>query len=485
MTLRQNSNSFQASVSIRVHLWLFLLLASLLRAAGTPNIVFILADDLGYGDLRCYNPNGKILTPHLDRMAAEGMRFTDAHSASAVCTPTRYGLLTGRYCWRSRLKNGVLGGWSPHLIEEGRMTVASLLRERGYVTACVGKWHLGMDWPAAGNFGDAIEPARRWQDIDFARPAARGPLDCGFTEFFGISASLDMPPFAFLRGDRLTAPLTATRTYLRAGPAAENFHGEQVVSALRDEAVSFITARATDRRPFFLYLPLTSPHTPVLPSAAWQGKSEVGPYGDFVMETDAAAGSVLDALKTHGLDRDTLVIFTSDNGATPDNAGTRTKRAAGHDSNAPWRGTKSDIWEGGHRVPFIARWPGHTPAGAECRDLICLNTLLTTAAGLTGAAVDAPDSHSIAPWLRGAKPDQPTHPFIIHHSIEGMFAIRRGDWKLIAGRDSGGWSKDPPVGAAGQLYNLASDPGEKDNRYEHEPALVAELSALLEKCRRE
>lgn len=462
---------------------LLLLLVCALRAAAAPNIVFILADDLGYGDLRCFNANGKIPTPHLDRLAAEGLRFTDAHSASAVCTPTRYALLTGRYCWRSRLKKGVLGGWSPHLIEESRATVASVLRDRGYVTACIGKWHLGMDWPAEGNFGDAIEPARKWQDINFARPVTHGPLDRGFIEYFGISASLDMPPYAFIRGARLTAPLTATRTYLRKGPAAEDFQGENVITALRDAATAFIKARAADRKPFFLYLPLPSPHTPVLPSAAWQGKSSVGPYGDFVMETDAAAGAVLETLQSAGLDKDTLVIFTSDNGATPDNAKTQTNRGDGHHSNAPWRGTKSDIWEGGHRVPFIACWPGHTPAGVECRDPVCLNTLFATTAELTSVPAKAPDSYSIAPWLRGEKPEQPTHPHIVHHSIEGMFAIRRGDWKYIAGKDGGGWSKDPPVTTAGQLYNLATDPGERNNLYNQEPAQVKELSALLEKCR--
>ena len=461
-----------------------LLLACALPVRSAPNIVVILADDLGYGDLQCYNRSGKIPTPCLDRMAAEGLRFTDAHSASAVCTPTRYGLLTGRYCWRSRLKKGVLGGWSPHLIEEKRPTVASLLRERGYTTACVGKWHLGMDWQAPGSMGDAIESPRRWPDINFSLPAPHGPRGAGFDEYFGIAASLDMPPFAFIRGDRLTAPLTETRTYLRKGPAAADFYAEKVIPALRDEAVTFLAARAADRRPFFLYLALTSPHTPVAPSAPWAGRSPVGPYGDFVMETDAAAGAVLDALRANGLDRDTLVLFTSDNGATPDNAKTLTARAAGHQSNAPWRGTKSDIWEGGHRVPFMARWPGKIPGGGECKDPICLNTLFATAADLTGKAAAAPDSYSIAAWLQGgAPPAAPTHPCIIHHSIEGMFAIRKGDWKLIAGKTSGGWSTDAPVTTEGQLYHLGRDPGERENLYEKEPGVVAELNALLAKTR--
>jgi len=464
-----------------------LLLCGATRAADRPNIVFILADDLGYGDLRCYNKDGKISTPHLDRMAAEGMRFTDAHSASAVCTPTRYGVLTGRYCWRTRLKKGVLGGWSPHLIEDGRLTVAGLLKQQGCTTACIGKWHLGMDWPAKdGGFGDNIEPARNWKDIDFAKPITHGPAACGFTEYFGIPASLDMPPFAFIRNDRLTGELTAKQTYLRTGPATPDFSGDNVVSTLTKEACQFLRARAGDKKPFFLYFALTSPHTPVLPSPEWKGKSAVGPYGDFVMETDHAAGAVLETLRAAGMDKTTLVIFTSDNGATPDNAKTLTTRGAGHRSNHPWRGAKSDIQEGGHRVPFIARWPGNTPAGSECKDPICLNTLMATAAELNGVTLPAgagPDSYSIAPWLRGEKPVPATHPLIIHHSIDGLFAIRRGDWKFIDGPGSGGWSKDAPVSTAGQLYNIATDPEEKQNRYAERPALAATLSALLKKSR--
>jgi arylsulfatase A-like enzyme len=464
-----------------------LLLAGGVRGAPGPNIVVILADDLGYGDLHCYNKDGKIDTPHLDRMAAEGMRFLDAHSASAVCTPTRYGLLTGRYCWRTRLKKGVLGGWSPHLIDDGRLTVAGLLNRQGYVTACIGKWHLGMDWPARGDgFGDAIEPAKNWREIDFTKPARLGPTDAGFSEFFGIAASLDMPPFAFIRNGRLDGELTATRTYLRTGPATPDFAAENVVSALTKEACAFLRARADDRKRFFLYLALTSPHTPVVPSKEWQGKSAVGPYGDFVMETDHAAGAVLEALRGSGLDRETLVIFTSDNGATPDNANTQTVRRAGHRPNHPWRGAKSDIWEGGHRVPFIARWPGTTPAGSQCPEPVCLNTLMATAAALTNATLPpnaGPDSYSIAPWLRGEKPASPTHPFIIHHSIDGLFAVRRGQWKFIDGPGSGGWSKGATNSAERQLYSLATDPGETHNVINSESAIAAELSALLQQSR--
>ncbi|HWB03211.1 MAG TPA: arylsulfatase [Verrucomicrobiales bacterium] len=472
---------------LRLWITLCLLTGCIFRAFAEPNIVVILADDLGYGDLKCYQPEGKIPTPHLDRMASEGMRFTDAHSASAVCTPTRYALLTGRYCWRTRLKKGVLGGWSPHLLEDGRLTAASMLKQRGYVTACIGKWHLGMDWPAqGGGLGDDIAPVKDWKSIDFSKPVTHGPTSNGFDSYFGIAASLDMPPFAFIRNDRLTGELTATRTYLRTGPATPGFEAEKVILELVREACTFVRARAADGKPFFLYLPLTSPHTPVAPSEKWKAKSPIGPYGDFVMETDHAAGEVLTALRDSALDRNTLVIFTSDNGATPNNIKKAADGTVPHRSNAPWRGAKSDIFEGGHRIPFIVRWPGTTPAGSVCREPVCLNTLITTAAEFTGLPLPAgagPDSFSIAPLLRGEKPDKPTHPFIIHHSIEGLFAIRKGDWKYIDGPGSGGWSKDPPVTTPGQLYNLADDSGEEQNLYARAPEKVAELQALLKECR--
>jgi arylsulfatase A-like enzyme len=273
---------------------------------------------------------------------------------------------------------------------------------------------------------------------------------------------------------------------VRTGPATPDFAAEKVVSTLTNEACAFLRARAGDRQRFFLYLALTSPHTPVAPAPEWKGKCPVGPYGDFVMETDHAAGAVLETLRGSGLDPGTLVIFTSDNGATPDNAKTLTVRGAGHRANHPWRGAKSDIWEGGHRVPFIARWPGTTPAGTECSDPICLNTLMATAAALTKTAMPAgaaPDSFSIAPLLRGEKPDKSTHPFMIHHSVDGLFAIRRGQWKFIDGPGSGGWSKDPPASTPGQLYNLTDDPGETNNFFDKVPGTTAELRNLLRQCR--
>ncbi len=285
-------------------------------AADKPNIVYILADDLGYGDVQALNPKrGKIATPHLDRLAAQGMVFNDAHSGSSVCTPTRYGILTGRYAWRSSLVSGVLGGTSPPLIAPGRMTVAAMLKEQGYRTACIGKWHLGLEWAKWES------PAERkqhpgWQ-FDFSKPFQQGPTARGFDSFFGISASLDMPPYAWIDNDRLTALPTAKKTWIREGPADPAFEAIDVLPGLTRKAVELISGRKQDDKPFFLYLPLASPHTPILPTAEWQGKSGLGDYGDFVMQTDACVGEVMAALDQSGLAANTVLIFTSDNGCSP------------------------------------------------------------------------------------------------------------------------------------------------------------------------
>lgn len=470
-----------------IGLCLLAFLAPATPAATTPpNIVFILADDMGWGDLKANFPDSRISTPNLDRLAAAGMRFSDAHSASAVCTPTRYGVLTGRYCWRSRLKKGVLGGWSPALIEPDRPTVASFLKSKGYATGCLGKWHLGMNWsPDSREFGDGIEPARNPDRIDFTQRARGGPDDLGFDHWFGISASLDMPPYAFIRDGLIEGKLTARKKWIREGPATPDFEAVDVLPALNRAAVAWLDERARHPQPFFLYLALPSPHTPVVPSSTWQGRSPIGPYGDFVMETDAVCGSVLDALDRLKLAENTVVIFTSDNGATPDSSSKETDRR-GHLSHGPWRGTKADIWEGGHRVPFLARWPGHTPAGSVCHDPISLNSLFATAADLCSTPLPAgaaPDSFSIADHLRGKAPSQPTHPYLIHHSISGMFAIRRGPWKFIDGSGSGGWSKGGKDNHPAQLYHLGNDPAESKNLFATEPTTAAELKALLDSCR--
>jgi arylsulfatase A-like enzyme len=476
-----------------------LVFASVASAAETPNIVVILCDDLGYGDLRCYNPDGKIPTPNFDRVAREGLRFTDAHTTSSVCTPTRYSLLTGRYNWRSRLQNGVLGGLSPRLIEPGRLTVASLLKAHGYTTSIVGKWHLGLGWvkhPGKTVNELGIESAAQNWNVDYTQPFADGPLTLGFDRYFGIAASLDMVPYTFLENDRVTVVPTVEKAFpmhagrgdgqTRLGPAAPDFEAQDVLPAFTKKAVEFITADAKAGKPFFLYVPLASPHTPIVPRAEWSGKSGLNPYADFVMETDAALGEILDALDRSGVADNTLLLVTSDNGCSPQ-AKIEELAKLGHAVSGPLRGMKADLWEGGHRVPFLVRWPARVRPGVSAQ-LVSLVDLLATCAEIVGAKLpdDAgEDSVSLLPILRGQ--DAPVRETLVHHSISGRFAVREGHWKLCLAPGSGGWSapRDPAAKKQGlpdeQLYDLAADLGETQNRAATQPEVVARLLARLEK----
>lgn len=456
-------------------------------AAERPNVVFVLADDLGLGDLGCYNPRSRIPTPELDQLAKEGLRFTDAHSPSSVCSPTRYGLLTGRYAWRTALKQGVLWGDSPLLVEPERSTVASFLRSQGYATACIGKWHLGLGRPPV---------------TDWSKPLRPGPLELGFERFFGFAGSLDMQPYVYVDGDRPLEPATrwierglsrreGGDGFWREGPIAEGFVHEEALRRFVDEGIAFIEAcaGAPEPKPFFLFLSLTAPHTPWVPEEEYQGKSGAGWYGDFVAQIDAEVGRVLDVLARAELTEETLVIFTSDNGAHWTEADALQHA---HAANGELRGQKGDAWEGGHRVPFLARWPEHVPAGAVEDELLCLVDLYATLAGLLDVelpAEDAPDSFDLSPALLGKELEAPCRPALVLHSFDGMFALRAGDWKLIEGLGSGGFSDPylvPPVegGPAGQLYDLRSDPGERANRWLAEPERVERLSALLDEARR-
>ena len=475
-------------------------------SAERPNIVLILADDWGYADASCYG--GKIPTPHVDRLAAAGMRFTDAHSPSSVCTPTRYGLLTGRYCWRTKLQRHVLGGLSPRLIESGRMTIASMLKQHGYYTACVGKWHLGMNWalkPGGSVAALNIEPRKQVFNVDYDQPIAEGPNSVGFDEYFGISGSLDMVPYTFIENDHVTASPTEDRDFpmmqgratgrTRKGPTAPGFEAAQVLPTLTRRACEVIERRAADAKagkPFFLYLPFASPHTPILPTAEWQGKSEINPYADFVMQTDAAVGQVLETLERHGLAETTLVVFTSDNGCSPQ-ADFDALAAKGHRPSGPLRGAKADIFEGGHRVPLVARWPGRVPPGKTCDRLVCLTDVMATLAELLGVAIPpgaGEDSFSFLPALRGGDASAsatPARDHLVSHSINGTFAIRQGPWKLILAPDSGGWSAPrpgSPLAASlppAQLYDLSRDLAEQHNLQQQQPDKVRQLRELLER----
>ncbi len=478
-----------------------------------PNIVFILADDLGWGDLGCYNPQSKIKTPHLDRLAAQGIRFTDAHTPSSVCTPTRYGLLTGRYSWRTRLKLGVQDGFDPPLIEKGRMTVASMLKQRGYATGCFGKWHLGMQWTRKDGTPMPLRTSggfRPGDDVDFSKRATDGVNAAGFDEYFGISASLDMPPYCFVEDGRAVGKMSARlpkgmTLFLNQteGMAAEGFRLEDVVPEVTDRAVSFIERNA--EQPFFLYLPLSSPHLPVVPNKEFEGKSGAGKYGDFVVEMDAAVGKILEALDRADVAGNTLVCFSSDNGglwhwwefveADDVQGGKTTPRGAynkdhGHQSNAWMRGTKADAWEGGHRVAFVARWPGRIKTGTVSDSTICLTDFFATCAEAVGQKLPADageDSFSLLPVFANAKREVRDH--VVHHTLQGKFAIRSGEWKLIVERGSGGFSVPRTVEvkegeAAGQLYNLRTDRQETKNVYLEHPEVVARLRAKLEAVRK-
>lgn len=431
-----------------------------------PNILYILCDDLGYGDVHCLGgERSKITTPNLDRLAGQGMIFTEAHSSSAVCSPTRYGILTGRYNWRTHLQQGVLSGYSAPLIDRDRLTVPAFLKQHGYTTACIGKWHLGMD----------ISPNNP------LAPIAEGPTTRGFDYYFGISASLDMPPFAFIENDRFTEAPTAEKQWGRKGAAAPGFDAADVLPTLARKAVEFITTRSMQPSPFFLYLPLTSPHTPILPTKDWQGKSGLNAYGDFVMQTDWAVGEVLAALDKTGLSNNTMVIFTSDNGCSPA-ARIDELENKGHFPSELRRGTKADIWDGGHHVPFIVRWPGKIKAGARTDQLTCLTHLLATSADIVGTKLPATvgeDSVSILPLLLGSA-KEPVLGAVVHHSIRGNFAIRQGQWKLELCKDSGGWSKGGITAEPAQLYDMSKDVGERENEYHQHPEIVSHLTKLLE-----
>ncbi|MGJ8561346.1 MAG: sulfatase family protein [Litorimonas sp.] len=454
-------------------------------ALSLPNIVVIYADDMGYGDIESYNPQSAVPTPHLNALAAGGMSFTDAHTSSAVCTPSRYSLLTGRYAWRTALKSGTLNGRSPLMIDTERETLASLLKRAGYKTIMVGKWHLGLG---------TGEP-------DYAGTLSPGPNALGFDYFYGIPASLDMEPYVLVENEKVVTPLlgqtikrSGTRRgggggMWRPGELGEGFAHAEILPRLAGKAAEKILDASKDDKPFFLYFPLTSPHTPWLPLEEFRGVSRAGYYGDFVAYTDAIVGQTLDAIKKAGIEDNTIVIFSSDNGA---HWKLDDKAKYDHLANAPWRGQKADIYEGGHRVPFIIKWPGHVTPGAKSDSTIVLNDVMRTLAAITGIAPDihsAPDSVDFSSVLLDSNENNAFQRGpIVHHSLSGKFAIRLGDWKLVEGLGSGGFTRprsgEPEAEQSPyQLYNLAADPAETTNLAKQEPERVAQLLAALNNIR--
>ena len=492
-----------ASVSRLVALLIFLLTAVQSFAsepAQKPNIILILADDLGYGDVACYNKGSKIPTPNLDRLAAEGMRFTDAHAPTSVCTPTRYSILTGRYAWRSRLKHGVLAPWDKPLIAADRLTVASMLKQHGYATACIGKWHLGMTWPTK----DGKRPGTgkdHLSNVDFSKPIADGPTTLGFDYYFGTDVP-NYPPYCFVENDRTVGIPSVQDTgrsdgFNNPGPMVPGWKLVDILPELTRRAVKYVEDTPKSGKPFFLYFALTSPHYPIVPAPEFKGKSGAGEYGDFVFQTDWIVGQVLDAAKRAGIASNTLVIFASDNGPEVTgevNPGCYDRaQLYKHYSMDGLRGAKRDVWEGGHRVPFLVSWPGQIKPGVVCSETVCHADFMATVAGILGAELPAEageDSFSMLPVLCGVKPAGPVREATVHHSCSGKFAIRKGDWVLIdasSGDDNNEpqWMKNERGytnrNLPGELFNLRDDLSERRNRFEDKPDVVRELKELLEK----
>ncbi len=466
-----------------IALLLLALVASVTNAAEMPNVVVVMADDLGIGDVSPTNANCKIKTPHLQAMADEGITFFDAHTPSSVCTPTRYGLLTGRYNWRSRLARGVLNGRSEHLIPADRPTLGHLMRKAGYHTTMVGKWHLGWDWHKVDG------------KIDFSKPVLNGPDINGFDRYYGHCGSLDMPPYVWVDTGKITAMpdreegVTKKQDrygWYRKGPIGSDFHIDEVLPHLFEKSFEVIRDQSKDAKPFFVYLALPAPHTPIVPVPPFKDASGLNPYADFVMQVDHHMGQLFDTLSKSKVSDNTLVIFTSDNGCSPEGNFPLLKEH-GHDPSAGYRGHKADIYEGGHRVPFLARWPGHIKPGTKTNTIACLTDVYATLRDISGQPVEpagGEDGYSLLPVFQGK--DSSGREALVSHSIGGLFAIRRGPWKLCLSAGSGGWSAPreneakrkglPPV----QLFHLGNDPAEKENLAAANPAKVSELTALLE-----
>lgn len=473
-----------------------------------PNIIIILADDMGWGDLSCYGAE-KIHTPNMDAIAEAGVKFTDAHSSSAVCTPSRYSIVTGRYCWRSDLDRGVLGGFGKPLIEDGRHTIASMLKENGYHTGAVGKWHLGLRWldkegnPVAEYGEDGWNKGDAWYvdglNVDYTKRLKGGPVDHGFDYWFGIAGSLDMPPYCFIENDRPAAvpdvekyPYEAQQ---RKGLMTEGWRDDQVDVRFAEKAAAFIDDHAAENpdSPFFLYINPAAPHRPCVPPDFIKGKSEAGLRGDAVVLVDWLVGQVQDALIRNKLEENTLFVVTSDNGARLTNFD---GKDYGHKSNGDWRGGKADIWDGGHREPLVMQWPERIKPGTVRDDLVCLGDFMATCAEIAGAELppdSAEDSFSFFHALTGEKPTgkvTPVREDLVHHSYDGMFSLRRGDWKFIDGNGSGGFSEPArwtpgPNDPKGQLYNIRNDFRENLNLWKERQDIVTEYKELLEKYKRE
>lgn len=474
-------------------------------AEDKPNILILYADDLGIGDLTCYNPASKIPTPHLDKLAHEGMRFTDGHSSSGICTPSRYALLTGRHHWRDF--HGIVNALGPSVFESDRLTFPEMMQEQGYDTACIGKWHLGWDWTALRN-PEAAPKSSNFQDFDWSKRIPDGPLAHGFDHYFGDTV-INFPPYCWIEDDQVTEAPNANLTpksisqktkegnwEVRPGPALADWNFYQVLPTLADRGVEYLRGRQGQERPFFLYFPFPCPHAPIIPNDEFDGTSQAGPYGDFVVQTDDICGRLIAALKESGQYENTIIMFSADNG--PEYYAYARAEKYQHWSAEPQRGLKRDIYEGGHRVPFLIKWPGVTEAGTLSDALVSQIDYMGTLAGYLGvelAAETAEDSHDLLPLLAGKTPKvRESH---VHNTYPNQYAIRMGDWLYIDGksgyagakRRNKAWEKkrgypaddDQPV----QLFNLKQDIAQKVNLAAEQPKRVKEMKAELEKIRKQ
>jgi len=456
------------------------------------NIVIILADDFGVGDIQAHYPNNKILTPNLDKLAQQGVSFTDAHSGSAVCTPTRYGLLTGRYAWRTPLQEWVLACYESPLIEADRLTLPGYLKRFGYQTACIGKWHLGMQWP-----GDQVNrrvetrnglKSKEW---DFSLPILEGPTARGFDYYFGTDVP-NFPPFTFIENDHVVALPTAKYVYdptegvvmprgFAGSPMAPGWRFNEILSTITYRAVDYIYTQAKTNTPFFLYFSMTSPHEPVVPSDKFAGKSGIAPIADFVMETDWSAGEIIRAIEEAGISENTIVIFTADNGHSH-YTGWEHLVEAGHQPSGPYRGHKGDIWEGGHRVPFVVRWPGKVVEGTSSDQLVCLTDIYSTIAEIVSGVPlpenTAEDSFSFLNSLI-KNGDRSERTSLVSHSVNGEFAYRHGPWKTVFKLPGNNLAASRGKAAKIELYNLDENVAEERNLVKEHPELVEQFASEL------
>lgn len=459
-----------------------------------PNIVVILADDFGVGDIRVLFPSNKIDSPNLDRLVQQGRHFTDAHSGSAVCSPTRYGLLTGRYAWRTRLQEWVLACYEPPLIDAKRLTLPAYLRQHGYHTACIGKWHLGWEWPGP-------RPSRMDEEMnvlrsatwDFTQPIRSGPTERGFDEYFGVDLP-NFPPFTFVENSHVAVPPTARYKHdpkqdprvmaalFDGVPMAPGWQFDEILPELTRRAVKYVQRHAKDEQPFFLYFSMTSPHEPIAPSKQFAGKSGIAPIADFLMETDWSVGEVIQAIDDAGIADDTIVIFTADNGHAA-YTGFDKLVQAGIQPSGPYRGAKGDIWEGGHRVPFIVRWPNKVPAGSSSNQLLCLNDLFATCAELLGDTLPADaaeDSFSFLPEIVGRVGSPSLRPNLVSHSVNGEFAYREDGWKVVFKMPNKDLAESRGKPAVVQLYDLNNDIAEENDVAKERPEIVTKLTQHLQ-----